>query len=1109
METEVEMEMETDASRRWSDATEPWPDYLEPSDREQYRRYRKRQSYGSSFLSREKSPIHRLEGRVLYDEKEASLYPSPTLFLEDIKQEVESFDAGGLEASPGRHTSSIKKRGTYSDKKSPQFEDRLGTGRQSVHPFLKTAKEEADEISDSGETTFARFASILDSSLQGFISFPDLILQFENTCREVSELLREEATGTHRVIEDRFMRQKAQMLLDEAATWSLLWYLFGKGIEDNLGDIIVSPSTSQQEVRDFVMLDHTAQLCLRVVQWLEDLASKAVDFDKKVKGWYTGSYLHKSGVWHQTQRLLRKRSGSSMLVHHLDFDAPTREQARIHPEDQKQEQALLEDVWVLLRAGRLKEACDLCRSAGQAWRAATLCGNGGFDACPSVEALRKMGKNRTLQAIELESGLGYQRRLWKWSCYCASEKISEQDAGRYEAAIFAAQCSNLKRLLPVCTDWESACWALVKSWLDIQVDLELVRLQQSKSEQMKNNGTEPDGNDALGDLSMEGSSGPDVWPRQVLDQQPRDIQTLFQKLHSGDLVPEAVCRGCKEQHRQIEMNLMVGDVSHLLDLLRAWIAPPSNDNTGSRPHGHPQMIRFGAHLVLVLRHILPDDVKDAFQEKLQLIGDLILNTYAIFLFTQRREELVGVYASQLAPYLCVELYVHMMELRLNDSVHVKYKIFRSAMEYLPFFPGEASKGCVSEILDRVLMRSREVKPSTRHVKTEDPGEQHREGCLEKATTVQWLCFTPPSTISDSELVKAELLARALQHSNILFREFALISIWRTTKMPVGAHMLLSYLAEPLKQPTELLLSLEHHNVSENLKEFQDWREYYACDALYRNWLKIEMDNEDVSPIELSSEEREKAAVAARQALNASLSLLERKYTPWLTGIQDMPQDTIEGEWLELDGIAMFRLSSGDCLQPDATACTALTSALYACAGELATERQLSVDISICTGDEYCINVVLRCTASKGDGIGPCTAEDGGLLASVMAAAFKGELEHFEEGVALEVFQLDASYINKEGFHEAPAKFIVQGLCRRCCIPELILRCMQIRISLADLPDGVHQFHNELVELIASPDSGLHRLFSQQQLQEFLLLEREFCIRSMEAEEESSIDATSY
>lgn len=32
---------------------------------------------------------------------------------------------------------------------------------------------------------------------------------------------------------------------------------------------------------------------------------------------------------------------------------------------QKQDEALLEDVWTLLRAGRLEEACELCRSAGQ------------------------------------------------------------------------------------------------------------------------------------------------------------------------------------------------------------------------------------------------------------------------------------------------------------------------------------------------------------------------------------------------------------------------------------------------------------------------------------------------------------------------------------------------------------------------------------------------------------------------------------------------------------------------------------------------------------------------------------------------------------------------
>ena len=44
-----------------------------------------------------------------------------------------------------------------------------------------------------------------------------------------------------------------------------------------------------------------------------------------------------------------------------------------------------------------------------------------------------------------------------------------------------------------------------------------------------------------------------------------------------------------------------------------------------RPHGDPQMIRFGAHLVLVLRYILDDEMKDAFKDKIVNVGDLILH----------------------------------------------------------------------------------------------------------------------------------------------------------------------------------------------------------------------------------------------------------------------------------------------------------------------------------------------------------------------------------------------------------------------------------------------------------------------------------------------------
>lgn len=41
-------------------------------------------------------------------------------------------------------------------------------------------------------------------------------------------------------------------------------------------------------------------------------------------------------------------------------------------------------------------------------------------------------------------------------------------------------------------------------------------------------------------------------------------------------------------------------------------------------------------------------------------------------------------------------------------------------------------------------------------------------------------------------------------------------------MPIGAHKLLGFLAEPLKQLSEHQDNFEAFNVSDNLREFQDW-----------------------------------------------------------------------------------------------------------------------------------------------------------------------------------------------------------------------------------------------------------------------------------------------
>ncbi|XP_073021989.1 nuclear pore complex protein NUP107 [Primulina eburnea] len=1061
------------------------PSYFDPEDfssRERFRRYGKRHP-GSNLSSH-------------YDNS-ASSFRNAALFLEDIKHEVESLDTDN-DGVP--FESASKRRSSVDRRESSRVDVSADATCRRESESLKICKQEVDVGIESGDTMIQLFASLLDSAHQGLMPISKLILQFESSCRNVSETIRYGSNERYRIIEDKLMRQRARLLLDEGATWSLLWYLYGKGNEELPEDLIMFPTTSHLEACQFVATDHTTQLCLRIVQWLEGLASKALDLENKVRGSHVGTYLPSSGVWHHTQRHLKQGAFNPKIVHHLDFDAPTREHAHLLPDDKKQDESLLEDVWALLRAGRLEEACNLCRSAGQPWRAATLCPFGDFGLFPSPEALKKNGKDRMLQAIELDSGIGHQWHLWKWASYCASEKIAEQDGGKYERAVYAVQCSNLKRILPVCTDWESACWAMAKSWLDVQVDIEIARLRPGGIDHSKSFGDAMERSPGQGDVSHT-IGGPDSWPHQILNQQPRNLSSLLQKLHSSDTVHEVVAQACKEHQRQIEMNLMLGDIPHLLDLIWSWISPSEDDRNIFRPHGDPQMMRFGAHLVLVLRYLLADQMNDAFREKIMTFGDFIIHIYAMFLFTTHHEELVGIYASQLAQHRCVDLFVHMMELRLNSSVHVRYKIFISAIEYLPFSSEDDSRGNFKQILDRVLSRSRESSIE-KYSKSSDVAEQHRLQSQQKAMVIQWLCFTPPSTINDANFVAERLVLLALMHSNLLLREFALMSMWRVPALPVGAHTVLSLLAEPLKQQTEILLSAEDLDVSENLREFQDWSEYYSCDAKYRSWLNIELANEEVLPSELSNEEKQRTMAVARETLISSLKLLSRIDNPWLVSTRGHFLESMEPVFLELHATAVLCLPSGECILPDATLCATLTSDFYSSISEEdVLHRELMVNVSISTSDNYFIKVVLRCLAVEGDGLGPHDLNDGGILAAVLAAGFKGELSRFQAGVTMDISRLDAWYSNNDGSLDGPATYIVHGLCRKCCIPEIFLRCMQVSVSLIKSgypPEG----HRELIELVASPKTDFLHLFSQHQLQELLLFEREYTIYEMDLEEES-------
>lgn len=66
------------------------------------------------------------------------------------------------------------------------------------------------------------------------------------------------------------------------------------------------------------------------------------------------------------------------------------------------------------------------------------------------------------------------------------------------------------------------------------------------------------------------------------------------------------------------------------------------------------------------------------------------------------------------------------------------------------------------LLFRILSRSREIGAG-KHDKSSDVAEQHRLQSLQKAMVIQWLCFTPPSTINDAKAVAGKLVLRALMH----------------------------------------------------------------------------------------------------------------------------------------------------------------------------------------------------------------------------------------------------------------------------------------------------------------------------------------------------------
>jgi len=85
----------------------------------------------------------------------------------------------------------------------------------------------------------------------------------------------------HRVVEDKLMRQKAQLLLDEAATWSLLWFLYGKG---NISQII------------FFFLVFKDHLCLWPIFYFDFWLFKSISLNQFIH-WHSSIWPNQLFGW--------------------------------------------------------------------------------------------------------------------------------------------------------------------------------------------------------------------------------------------------------------------------------------------------------------------------------------------------------------------------------------------------------------------------------------------------------------------------------------------------------------------------------------------------------------------------------------------------------------------------------------------------------------------------------------------------------------------------------------------------------------------------------------------------------------------------------------------
>ncbi|BGP49686.1 Nucleoporin nup84 [Rhodotorula kratochvilovae] len=542
------------------------------------------------------------------------------------------------------------------------------------------------------------------------------------------------------------------------------------------------------------------------------------------------------------------------LVTQLDPDALLRAQragdddgAHLESDDAAYERALLRSLYEYVRAGETDLAIDMCRQSDQAWRAASLAGGRLFQdpaLAPDADAEDddEFGDS-AMDGGEQERRVqgNANRRLWKTMC---RKLAANNTLDPYERALYGALSGDVASVLPVCSTWEDVVWAHTNALLEAHVE---AGLASSASGRYFERGTvaplDPkaplDPEDALLGAAAAG--------RPVRDE----LDAVFERLMHSDRTELA--NAAKNPFHVSQAYLIIGKIGNLLE---TFVKRIEDTATGTEPELLAHLLRFFAHLILVLR--LLDQPLPAFA------ANHILEAYVHVLEAHDQDEnLIAFYASNLEQQSAVESYARFLLTFGPDSdITARHLALRKSREHGLSLPLIARR-TVELVLSSSLASLPSTSAAPRAIEAFARVDARQ---MELIRAIEWLT------------AEKETYEDAVAEANALARWFL------STDAPHAARELLRRLPADLLSALAAADSGESTAVQLDIREHLDYVALFNCLGMQGRWAEVwaRRPSESASKLDLA---QYKESVA---------TLVDQFYTSTV--------DLLSGEWLQLDGL---------------------------------------------------------------------------------------------------------------------------------------------------------------------------------------------------------------